>query len=224
MSYDGHRKSEFTGVIIHNNLARTKIHITYEGLEPGLTARDEQRHYPPPKPLSEKELEKCRKLYNEKIARWCEKQKGTQVGNGECWTLANEALKAVAEDCKKKGEEECMACIGFVHGSMLYDHKIPNPPEPASIQAAAVARGDLMQFDEAKFEGPHGWKTAGSPDHTAVVVGVEGETLRVLEQNNGHDKIVREGAYVLSELLKGEVRVFRPVGVGWMGDLNPSWP
>ena len=222
VSYDGHRHTNFTGVIVHSNLAKSKIHITYDGAEPRLTAKAEQVHYPPPKPLNSQELEACRRIYNEKISKWCEKQKGTQVGNGECWTLANDALKAVAEDCKKHGKEECMACIGFVHGSLLYQQKFGHEPH---IGEAGIARGDVVQFYEAMFEGPHGWKSAGSPDHTAVVVDVEGDgALMVLEQNNGADRIVREGHYNLQELSGGEVRVFRPVGTSWMGDLSPNWP
>lgn len=221
-SYDGHRHTNFTGVIVHSKLAKSKIHITYDGAEPRLTAQAEQMHYPPPKSLNKQELDACQRMYNEKIAKWCEKQKGTQVGNGECWTLANDALKAVAEDCKKHGEEECMPCIGFVHGCLLYEQKFRHQPH---VGEAGIARGDVVQFYEAKFEGPHGWKSAGSPDHTSVVVSVEGDgELRVLEQNNGVDSIVREGSYNLAELTGGEVSVFRPVGTSWMGDLSPNWP
>ena len=226
VSYDGRKEHAFTGVIVHPNLARTKIHITWQGVEPALTCKDEQSHYPPPQNLSSRELEKCRKLYNEKIAKWCEKQLGTQVGNGECWTLANEALKETAKDCKNHGKEECMACIGFVHGSLIYENKFGIGEHPiAGVKEAGVSRGDILQFYDCKFEGLHGWKFAGSPDHTAVIREVmQDGRLTVLEQNNGQDKIVREGHYILGELVKGEVRVFRPVGVGWMGDLSPCWP
>lgn len=225
VSYDGVKEHAFTGIIIHKDLTKTKIHITWEGVDPLSTARDEQRHFPPPKPLTARELERYRKAYNEMIARWCERQMGRQVGNGECWTLANEALKAVAEGCERRGKEGCMACVGFVHGGLLYEQKYPNAPHPrGGIREAGVARGDIMQFYDTKFEGPHGWKFAGVPDHTAVIRSVDGERLTVLEQNNGCDQIVREGHYILSELVKGEVRVFRPVGTNWMGDLSPCWP
>ena len=64
----------------------------------------------------------------------------------------------------------------------------------------------------------------GAPDHTAVVVGVEpNDVLKVVEQNVGGVKKVRDGSYDMSELMRGEVRVFRAVGESWVGKLDPQW-
>jgi hypothetical protein len=166
--------------------------------------------------------------YAEKLASWCENQIGKQVGNGECWTLANDGLTAVASECKARRQEPCMASQSYVHGALLYQQICPRPPQsPEGILAAGVARGDIVQFWKARFEARDGrsWKSAGAPDHTAVVIGVErnGE-LRVLEQNIGGVKIVKEGSYNVGELIEGELRIFRAVGMSWVGDLEASWP
>lgn len=44
-------------------LAGTKIHLTWDASNPGLTVKAEQRHEPPPRKLSLGELESCREKY-----------------------------------------------------------------------------------------------------------------------------------------------------------------
>lgn len=69
-----------------------------------------------------------------------------------------------------------------------------------------------------------GSNSAGMPDHTSVITGVKRDgTLEVVQQNDGRDKIVKRGSYDMRELVQGEVRIFRPVGLSWVGELDPSW-
>jgi hypothetical protein len=165
--------------------------------------------------------------YNEDVATWCESQMGTQVGNGECWTLANDALKAVATSRTSAGQEPCMASQAFVHGGLIFSYlpavsSSPNPP--GGIKEAGVARGDIIQFLSAHFKDGGRQQWAGMPDHTSVITGVKADgTLEVVEQNSGGVKIVKRGSYEMGQLVGGEVRIFRPVGKSWIGDLDPSW-
>lgn len=153
---------------------------------------------------------------------------GQQVGNGECWTLANEALKAVAAECVARREEPCMPSQGVIHGGLIYSNLPPKPVDPpGGVEAAGVARGDIVQLLSAHFKSKDGLRQswAGMPDHTAVVIGVErGGILNVLEQNTGGVKKVGKGRYDFSEMVKGEVRIFRAVGDSWLGPLDPTWP
>lgn len=141
--------------------------------------------------------------------------------------MAAEALKAVAADGADRGVEPCMASQGVVHGYAVYKWLPPKPQEPSGgIQAAGVARGDIAQFLSCHFKKKNGlgesW--AGAPDHTAVITGVESNgVLRVVEANAGGVKTVQTGMYDFSELAAGEVRIFRAVGEGWIGPLDPSW-
>ena len=83
-----------------------------------------------------------------------------------------------------------------------------------------------MQLLSAHFKARNGMseKWAGAPDHTAVVVGVDrDEVVRVVEQNVGGVKRVQNGSYDMGELVKGEVRIFRAVGEGWVGRLDATW-
>ncbi|CZT08200.1 related to myosin tail region-interacting protein MTI1 [Rhynchosporium agropyri] len=228
-SSSGSRKSHW--LVAHMrfaDLSSTKIRVSWDGSSPEYTVKAEQRHTPPPPPLSRRELEECRERYSEQVAAWSESQMGSKVGNGECWTLANEALKAVATTYKAHNQEPCMASQSLVHGHILYTY-IPTQsrqPVPAGgILAAGVARGDIIQILKAKFESANGgWQTAGDPDHTAVITGVDPDgTLRVVQQNVGGKKIVMKGTYDMNEMTTGEVRIFRAVGADWLGELNTDW-
>jgi hypothetical protein len=154
---------------------------------------------------------------------------GQQVGDGECWTLANEALKGIGAKASSMGREPCMSSQSYVHGALIYSYvpaTSPYPEPKGGVQEAGVARGDIMQLLTAHFKSKDSKseKWAGAPDHTAVVVGIEPhDVLRMVEQNIGGVKKVREGSYDMSELVKGEVRIFRAVGESWVGKLEPKW-
>ena len=143
--------------------------------------RAEQRHIAPPGKLGQRELELHGDRYGESVAQWCEAQMGTQVGNGECWTLANEGLKAVAQDCRERGEEACMNSQGYVHGYKVFEFKNGRVEVGGGVREAGVRRGDVVQFLEAHFRDSRGGqKWAGAPDHTSVVVGGEFSFLAFL--------------------------------------------
>ncbi|KAH0555827.1 hypothetical protein GP486_006229 [Trichoglossum hirsutum] len=219
------------------NLSTTKIRLTWDASNPGLTVKAEQKHFPPPTPLSPRELTVQQHRYSDRIARWCESRVGTQVGNGQCWTLAHDALEAVAKESRARGEEPVMISSCTTHGCCIYAHYTPSiPSPPGGPEAAGIGRGDILQFKSShfvhvdpknpssKWESWAGAKkgTGGIPDHTAVVVGIDGRVLRVLEQNVGGVLKVREGTYQLDEMVDGEVRAFRAVGENWC-PLETSW-
>jgi hypothetical protein len=166
--------------------------------------------------------------YSERIAAWCEAKKGQKVGDGECWTLANNALVAIAEECRAKNQEPCIGSQSYVHGYLIYTFIPPKPSNPpGGVLAAGVARGDILQFLRAHLKRKDGMgeSFAGAPDHTAVITHVEPDgVLRTLEQNIDGVKIVKEGRYDLSEMVGGEVRVFRAAGEKWLKPLDATWP
>jgi hypothetical protein len=142
--------------------------------------------------------------------------------------LADDALGAVAADCASHGQEKCMKSQSLVHGYPLYTLRpaiSPDADPGRSIITAGVARGDVIQILTAHFQCRDGsQKWAGAPDHTSVITGVDGNgTLRVIEQNVGGVKKVQVGSYDLSEMVKGEVRIFRAVGESWAGPMDPTW-
>jgi len=229
-SSSGVRKTHtFTGAIRDNTtLATTIIHLTWDASNPEHTVKAQQRHISPPRKLSSNELESYRERYADAVATWSESNMGRQVGNGECWTLAYDALVAVGRQLSSRGREACMASQSYVHGALIYSFlpAISSLPEPhGGIKEARAARGDIIQLYEAHFKSKDGsQKWAGAPDHTAVIVDVlPNGVLKVVEQNVGGVKRVKEGSYDMSELVKGEVRIYRAVGENWVGRLDPKW-
>ncbi|KAI5777903.1 hypothetical protein EDC01DRAFT_381022 [Geopyxis carbonaria] len=198
------------------NLSLTRLRITWDASAPAVTARASQRHFPPPQPPALNSLP----LVGSAVARWCEARLGQCVGNGECWTLASEALKATPG---------AMASQGYTHGACVYTHTAP----AAAVSAGEIQVGDVLQFWKARWEWGNGaWKSAGDPDHTAVVTGVRvkdagaggGPEVEVVEQNVGGVKTVVRGTYELGEgkMVQGRCRVFRAVGEDW-APLEATW-
>jgi len=186
------------------------LRVRWEDSDPEGTARAEYKVRGPPKKPGKEELERWRWKYGEAVARWCEGHIGRQVGNGECWTLAADALEAVG----------AMRSVCFVHGAPIYART-----SDSATKDVDIARGDIIQFWNAKLRSRDGLRTqnAGSPGHTSVVTGVEGSMVRVVESNIGHDKRVQRGKYDLGTLVEGRVDVFRPVGREWAGKLRAEW-
>lgn len=119
-----------------------------------------------------------------------------------------------------------MSSQSLVHGALIYSFLPPKPCDPpGGVLAAGVARGDIIQFLTSHFKKKNGGQSwAGAPDHTAVVTGVESSgRVRVVESNSGGVKNVGIGSFDFSELVSGEIRIFRAVGVDWVGGLDTNW-
>lgn len=133
---------------------------------------------------------------------------------------------AIANECRARNEEPCLVSQSYVHGYLIYTFIPPKPSDPpGGVLAAGVARGDILQFLSAHLKRKDGMgeSFAGVPDHTAVVTRVEANgVLRTVEQNIGGVKIVKEGIYDLSEMVGGEVRIYRAAGERWLKPLDVS--
>ena len=69
--------------------------------------------------------------------------------------------------------------------------------------------GDILQFKSCVFHFPGGTKTAGSPDHTAIVKArLNGNNFEVYEQNPNPVAI---GSYDLDKVSSGEWKGYRPI-------------
>ncbi|MCJ1378295.1 hypothetical protein MMC17_001392 [Xylographa soralifera] len=223
-----------------DDLSTTKIHVTWKDTDPLHTARAQQKHFPPPAPLSPAELDKAHRAYGSNIAAWAESSLGHTVGDGECWTLAQQALLDLAQTYRAHGQEPPLVSQGLSHGYCILTLSAGSPGDNAGLlQLADVRRGDILQMKNAHFktvkeappvrQGCGKWqKGRGERDvrlvqHTAVVVGVEGEVVRVVEQNGAVPRAVGEGRYDLGDMVMGEMSVYRAVGEGWCSPLDASW-
>ncbi|KAI9721829.1 MAG: hypothetical protein M1812_002165 [Candelaria pacifica] len=215
-----------------DDLSATKVRITWIEADPRGTVEAQQQHYPSPAPISEEDLHENRELYGERIARYCERRVGTQVGNGDCWVLAQRALQHVAADCSNQNEEPVLVSQGDVHGYCILTYCTPSPGSSKGLlQLAGVARGDIIHIKSAHFKhvdfdastGLRSERNIRLPAHTAIIVEVDGDVLKVLEQNTQFGRRVCEEDYVLKDMLRGEMRIYRAVGERWCPPIDPVW-
>ena len=147
------------------DLSRTFIRVTWSSDNPSSTIRGQQKHFPPPTPLGKEELEKAAGLYGPGIVEWCQLKMGQQVGNGECWTLAHDALEFVQSTVSPR----VLVSQGTIHGQCIYSRTGTTITEGA---LDVVRPGDIVQYLECKFERRLNGRlvsssTAGVPDHTS---------------------------------------------------------
>jgi hypothetical protein len=122
-----------------------------------------------------------------KLVAFCKAKMGKQVGNGECWTLADEAFKACGLERPGKDPR--------VWGRLL------------DLKTEKIEDGDIVEYVSASFS--DGSRTG--PGHTAVVIeGGRRERAIIADQNWGGKKTVRKSIFDSGTLIEGEVMVYRP--------------
>jgi len=135
---------------------------------------------------------------NKGVVAFVREHMGEQVGRGECWDLAAEALNIAG--AKWDGD------YGF-------GRKVDPERE-------LVLPGDIVQFERVEFQWEEGREvhTIRMPHHTAVVLEVPGKGGRatdayVIAQQNTQETGRRTGTgeLVLSRRSKGRIVFFRPV-------------
>ncbi|KAG7904828.1 hypothetical protein KL907_003044 [Ogataea polymorpha] len=220
----GYNSKEFFRVVVfrYRDLSTIKLRFTWpKSGDPGSSAEHEMRFVPPPQ-ATKAQLEEGASLYGDHVAGWTEAHKGKKVGDGECWTLAHDALQ---RGCGK----HAFVSSGLVHGALLstITGKAGGPEIRKETVTDTIKRGDILQFSTCSFRYPNKALFYGSPDHTAIVSHVTGSTelprLRVLHQNVNGEKIVIEESIDLEALVEGTIKVYRPISASWISELSPMW-
>lgn len=149
---------------------------------------------PPAAPMTRSMLDSL-PAANRGVIEFCMQHIGQSIGDGECASLAEQALNSV----------NAQYSYGYNWGQVL------NPGEP-------LLPGDIIQFYKCKFKEvtPHRWwvMECGYPDHTAIVRAVEGDRTIFLHQNFAGNRTVHQMTFKLSTLVKGRYTVYRPVPAG----------
>jgi hypothetical protein len=131
-------------------------------------------------------------LLNQRVLAFAAERLGQQVGNGECWTLADEALKSAG----------ARRADVYIFGRALRTGERALP-------------GDVIQFTSVRLVGRkrNYTMTLGTPNHTAVIREVKGpRSYEVLHQNFGAPgKTVSKADVDLEDLAEGDVKIYRPV-------------
>ncbi len=126
----------------------------------------------------------------EPVVTFCQMNKGRKVGDGQCWALANEAMKSAGKS--RPGSDP------RVWGRVV---------DPAR---ETVRAGDIVEFENARFRDARMTIITGS-HHTAVVMtGERAGKFLVAEQNFGGGKRVSFREMSLKTRVSGKVVVYRP--------------
>jgi hypothetical protein len=159
---------------------------------------------------------------NQKVLLWAQGKVGQQVGDGECWTLAESAVTKSGGQSSKGltgVDEDAFADADYVWGD--------------AVKLDDAKPGDILQFRDYSFEttttqtnGAWNSKTGERGHHTAIVVRNLGSgQLVVIEQNvaPGGKKVqqntiyVKDGATIAgakgattTATASGSVTAFRP--------------
>lgn len=190
-------------------------------------------YLPRPKVLGRQELVEAHETYGETIALYAESFLGTgqPCARGECWDLADQALKYFEQyDYIPKPVQS----IARTHGHLIYEGKASNQGKEMVGRWRGgddrIRRGDIAEWREVKIGtkgAPGGFSLLGFPDHTSVIVtdsiplptAKDGcslkpsalGTIAVVEQSQGHPPSRKE--YDLSYLQEGEMWIYRPIGM-----------
>lgn len=132
----------------------------------------------PPAPISELQRD---------VVNFAADNIGEKVGRGECWDLADQALRAAGAEPPR----------GYTFGT----------PVPLT----EIQPGDILQFTTARFDEPGYWTIMGMPNHTAVVHAVGDTRAFILQQNFDGKRYVTTYDLNLNNLTSGQIEAFRPV-------------
>lgn len=152
---------------------------------------------------------------NAKVLDFARSKAGEQVGNGECWTLANDAVVA-AGGKSSPAYTDAPGKEDYVWGELVVAVTVKGGKQTTEgTGTKSVLPGDIVQFRDAKFEGARpggGTYSMTAPHHTAVVTTAspDGRVLGILHQNWNWKRTVADATLTLSDLKGGWVRVYRP--------------
>lgn len=122
---------------------------------------------------------------NAAIVEYCRKNNGRKVGDGECWSLANEAFKATGK--RRPGAE-----------TRVWGREV-------NYKSEGVRPGDVVEFQSALFPG----YITGSK-HTAIVAEGGKDQIIIAEQNMAGSRKVAFRPINLNSKISGKVTVYRP--------------
>lgn len=111
-----------------------------------------------------------------KVLSYVSGKRGQQDGDGQCWTLAENALKSAEA---KTSWELTPDKKNFASADYVWGKKIP---------LAEIAAGDILQFKDFSWRvdgSDSSWRTGAYPHHTSVAIGPPNTfgTVKVLHQN-----------------------------------------
>ncbi|KAI0334160.1 hypothetical protein GY45DRAFT_1318600 [Cubamyces sp. BRFM 1775] len=195
------------------------------------TIQRSARYLPRPQPWDRARLVDAHETYGETVAAFAESFAGTGrfCARGECWDLANEALKSFEQ---YDWVPRPVPSISRTHGHLIFEGRASDKGRTQVGRWRGgddqVRRGDIVEWRLAKVsQGPYASSTLGNPDHTAVIVSdaiprsAVADGMAVAPRELGTLVVVEQGvtsppkrmSYDLAQFEEGEVWIYRPVSM-----------
>ena len=125
---------------------------------------------------------------NTKVLEFARSRLGQQVGRGECWDLAYQALNAAGAKLPGTGG------YGWTQFGLAVPTAIP---------------GDIIQFENVKFVYLNGsWNNMAH--HTAIAEQVSGTVISLIHQNSNGVRSPTRGTIDLNAKTQGTLTIYRP--------------
>lgn len=218
----GNNHTLIIAVRITDDLSIVKYKLTWQANNPQGTVSVERKELPAPPALPQTQLIQAHEQFGNGVASWAEAMMSQQVGDGECWTLAKEAID-------QSSHGYALPSQSYTHGALVY-HATGGATAPLAYNDS-IRRGDILQFTSGRFETRNAQgmvvasSTVGAPNHTSIVTSVSANNrvVDIVHQNVGGVKQVQKGTHNLDELTQGDLKIFRPVWKEWAGELSATW-
>ena len=133
---------------------------------------------------------------NDRVLRFSRVNLGQTIGNGECWPLVFEALRAAGARLPGQDGRD-----PYDFGQLVY-------AQPGSTPADYMRPGDIVQFEGVQFSYLDDSRY-NMPHHTAIVAGANGYQVTLVHQNFG-SRTVTQIALDFSKITQGSYRVYHP--------------
>lgn len=169
----------------------------------------------------------------DKVLQFAQDNLGKKVSNGQCWDLAERALRkagAKTSNTYYDGNKQKFGDADYVWGKKIAQNELK--------------AGDIIQFRdyEVKLKKPNGaWITVGRPHHTAIMESKNSDgSITVIEQNvkstyasasfekpTGKDLVVRRSKLFFSDTTieeNGEKITITVTGTTWFYRPEPAEP
>ncbi|KAH8115020.1 hypothetical protein DFH11DRAFT_1590976 [Phellopilus nigrolimitatus] len=193
------------------------------------------RYLPPPPALDGDALVQAHETYGETAAGFAEGflGGGSFCARGECWDLANEALKYFEQF---DYVDAPLPSLNRTHGHLIFSGRALGPGRQAGRWRGGddrVRRGDIVEWRSVRinFVGapPGSYAFLGDPEHTAIITADavptrtprDGESvlpgelrqLEVVEQSRNQPPEPKKQVYDMAAFEEGEVWIYRPVSM-----------
>jgi len=160
----------------------------------------------------------------DRVVAFCKQHKGKRVGNGECTSLAEAALRAASArrrgwaDARRgdRSRRDDELAADYVWGELVYVLERDGTKFKATGQIKDVRPGDIIQFSNVELAGAiddYSGYTLTAKHHTAIVSGVrdDGMVVNIYHQNSNGRKLVTATSLRLDDLQHGQFRIYHPI-------------